>query len=289
MKKIIDANYFQAPELKQYLGSSKEHFVVFCDYACMESYKGNTLKSISKSIEIVSDFPDQVIVLKGTRDLVSLTLSSMDPAQLEDSDQTKGFRDFCFGVRLAMSGNEPLKAQIIEKGIEASARFDTFRDDAAKVAKGIAELRKSFTPEHLRVLREREVYPADLLDRIIREIIEITALLFSKHPDIDQMPQAGRVRDSYIFRFAVSTYILSLRWISDGGPATVSLDKLRNDLVDMNYIAYATYFDGLLSRDRKMNEIYREACLILENAFAVQPGMRVGELQSLSRDTRNDR
>jgi len=271
MKKIIDANYFQTPELKQYLGSSKEHFVVFCDYACMEAYRGNTLKSISKSIEIVSDFPDQVIVLKCTRDLVSLTLSSMDSARLEDSDQTKGFRAFCLGVRLAMSGNEALKAQIIKKGIEASVRFDNFRDNAAKVAKGIAELSKSFTPEHLRVLRKREVYPADLLGRIIREIIEITALLFSKHPDIDQMPEAGRVRDSYLFRFAVSTYILTLRWISDGGPATVSLDKLRNDIVDMNYIAHATYFDGLLSRDRKMNEIYQEACFILENAFAVQP------------------
>ena len=139
MKKIIDANYFQAPELKKYLGSSKEQFVVFCDYACMEAYKGNALKSIFKSIEIVSDFPDQVIVLKGTRDVASLTLSSNDPAQLEDSAQTKEFRDFCFGVRLAMLGNEALKAQIIEKGIEASARFDTFRDDATKVAKGITE------------------------------------------------------------------------------------------------------------------------------------------------------
>jgi hypothetical protein len=271
MKKIIDANYFQDAGLKQYLGSSKEHFVVFCDYACMEAYKGNSLKSISKSIEIVSNFPNQVIVLKGTRDLVSLTLMSVNHAQLEDSGQTKGFRDFCFGVHLALSGNESLKAQIIEKGIEASACFDTFRDDAAKVAKGIAELRKSFTLEHLRVLRERDFYPADLLGRFKREILEITALLFSAHPDIDQMPQAEQVRDSYLFRFAVSTYILALRWISDGGPAMVKLDKLRNDIVDMNYVAYATYFDGLLSRDKKMNEIFQETCFVLENMFVVQP------------------
>jgi hypothetical protein len=164
-----------------------------------------------------------------------------------------------------------LKAQIIEKGIEESTRFDTFKNDAAKVAKGIAELRKSFTPEHLRVLRKRKIYPADLLGRIKREILEITALLFSRHPDIYQMPQAGKVRDSYLFRFAVSTYILALKWISDGGPATVKLDKLRNDIVDMNYVAYATYFDGLLSRDKKMNEIYQETCFVLENMFVLQP------------------
>lgn len=245
----------------------------------METYKGNALKSISKSIEIVSDFPEQVIVLKGTRDLAILTLSSTNPAQLEDLDQTKGFRDFCIGVRSAMSGKEPFKAQTIEKGIMASAHFNTLRDDTAKVARGMAELRKTFTTEHLRVLRERKCYPPDLLNRMMREIIEITALLFSKHPDIDLMPQDGRVRNSYMFRFGVSAYLLTLKWISDGGPATVGLDKLRNDIVDMNYVAYAPYFDGLLSRDRKMNEIYFETCFILENGFAVQPGIRTGEIE----------
>ena len=118
-----------------------------------------------------------------------------------------------------------------------------------------------------------------MIDRTIREIFLITGLLFSKHPDMDQIPQAGQVRGSYISRFAVSTYILTLQWISDGGPATVGLDKLRNDVVDVNYIAYAPYFDGLSSRDRKMNEIYRETCFILENAFAVQPRMGIGEIQ----------
>ena len=256
MKKIIDANYFQDPELEKYLGSSKEHFVVFCDYASMELYKCNALKSIFKSIKILSDFPDQIIVLKSTRDVVSLTLSSKDAAQLEDSAQTKGFKEFCFGVRLAMSGNEGWKAQIIEKGTQASANFVTFRDHAATVARGIIELTKEFRPDHLRVIRKREVYPADLLEKMISDILWITVLLSSKHPDVDQIPQAAQLRDSYFLRFAVSAYTLLIRWISDGGPATVGLDKLRNDLVDMNYIAYATYFDGLLSRDRKMNEIY---------------------------------
>jgi len=39
----------------------------------------------------------------------------------------------------------------------------------------------------------------------------------------------------------------------------------------MNYVAYATYFDGLLSRDKKMNEIYQETCFVLENMFVLQP------------------
>ena len=39
-------------------------------------------------------------------------------------------------------------------------------------------------------------------------------------------------------------------------------------LVDMGYIAYATFFDGLLTKDKKMQEIYEETCFFLENVFS---------------------
>jgi hypothetical protein len=35
----------------------------------------------------------------------------------------------------------------------------------------------------------------------------------------------------------------------------------------MSYVAYATYFDGLLSRDKKMQAIYREARFFIEQVF----------------------
>lgn len=88
MKKVIDANYFQDPALTDYLRSDKRNFVVFPDYACMEAYKGSAIKNISKSIEIVSQFPDQVIVLKGTRDIVKLSLLPDGLNKFEDPIQT---------------------------------------------------------------------------------------------------------------------------------------------------------------------------------------------------------
>jgi len=270
MKKVIDANYFQAPALREYLSSSRKNFVVFNDYACMEAYKGNAVKSIYKSIETVSIFPRQIIVLKGTRDVVQLTLSAKDPLLFVDADQTQDFRDFCLGVRLAVEGDEELKAQIIVKGKTATTHLAAMRDDAFKIVAGILQLAKSFTPEHLRTLRKREILPAALVGKIVKEILLLAALLCLKHPDINQMPNADQIRDTYVFRFAVSVYLLCLRWISDGGPGAVRLEKLRNDMVDMNYVAYATFFDGLLTNDNKMNEIYGETCFVLESVFAMR-------------------
>ena len=36
-----------------------------------------------------------------------------------------------------------------------------------------------------------------------------------------------------------------------GGPKSVKAEKIVNDLVDVNFAAFATYFDGLLSMDEK--------------------------------------
>jgi hypothetical protein len=61
--------------------------------------------------------------------------------------------------------------------------------------------------------------------------------------------------------------ILAHWWISVGGAKKVKPDKLRNDLVDVIFAAYATYFDGILSKDEKANAIYSDALWMLTNVF----------------------
>jgi hypothetical protein len=273
MKKVIDANFFQNPELENYLKSDKGNMVVFTDCACMEAHKGNALENLPKSLEIVSKFPEQVLVLKGTRDVVKLTLTSDGFKNLVDTDQTEAFRIFCFRIPRGILCDVNLVAQILKQEQFASAYFDKLKNDAAIVANGIEELAKSFKKEHLRAIRKREVLAAGVIDKIARDILWLTSLLFQGHPDVQKIPKAEQVRNSYVFRFAVSAYILSLRWISDGGPGTVKLDKLRNDSVDMNYVAYATFFDGILTRDSKMKEIYLETCFLLKNVFEAELGI----------------
>jgi hypothetical protein len=56
-----------------------------------------------------------------------------------------------------------------------------------------------------------------------------------------------------------------MKWLSEGGYDGLPIQKLQNDIIDTAYVAYATYFDGLLSNDNKMNEIY-----LLTKAFLGQ-------------------
>jgi hypothetical protein len=49
-----------------------------------------------------------------------------------------------------------------------------------------------------------------------------------------------------------------------GGQSHLPIEKLQNDIDDMAYVAYATYYDGLLSKDKKMNEMYSRTKAFLD-------------------------
>lgn len=264
---MLILNFLQRSELNDYFLQSKDNFIVFTDFACMEIYKSNALKNLFCKFEIASHYPKQVIVLKGTREIVSITLTSKNlPQDLINDEQTKGFQFFCDNIRSSRNKKlSPLieaellwKQSIAFQELEKLKKYDQFTID------GIRESAKSFNPSLLKSLRTGKKLSDNDFNRIIKDIVTLSALSFEKHPDIHFLPKFEALRDSYIFRYTVSSYLLGLRWLMAGGLDNVSIDKFRNDMVDMSYVTYSTYFDGLLSCDKKANELYRETSQFLQ-------------------------
>ncbi len=269
MKKIIDVSYLERPELREYLHAGKNNFVVFCDYACMESYKGDAIKNIFNSLKIVSDYPTQVLILKGTREVVVQTLEYETNEALIDLDQTHGFNIFCDYVRRAMEENsEVLENQILEHGKNATSQFNKLYSDSTKIAEGFIGYEKSFKSEYLKIIRTGKEFNQEMSIKMIQDILLLTTFLFQNHPDIKELPPVYKVKNSYIFRYALSAYILLLDWLTKGSIKNVPLNKLTSDAIDLHYVAYATYFDGLLSLDNKMKRIYDHTIVVLEHAFS---------------------
>jgi hypothetical protein len=126
MKKVVDANYLQDEKLAQWLSSSANNYVVFTDYAAMEAYKGNTLKSIFKSMEILARFPDQVLVLKNTQIVCGLKPERKGlRRRLVSETETKAFRKFCKNLKKAEEGDRTLQEALLYRGGEAD-RHMTF-------------------------------------------------------------------------------------------------------------------------------------------------------------------
>ncbi|HBG26372.1 MAG: hypothetical protein A2Y10_11435 [Planctomycetes bacterium GWF2_41_51] len=268
MKKVVDINYLQEPELNNYLRQSKDNFIILSDFACMEIYKTNAIKNLYSKFEIVSRYPKQVIVLKATRDAASISLSSTKlPDDLIDPVQTKNFTDFCSVIR--SSGKKRLspflEAQLLLKQSIAFEEINKLIDYDKLIIEGIIERSKSYNPTLLKSLKNRVLLSATDSETIIDDIFTISKEIFIMHPDIRSVPEYKQLSNSYIFRYTVSAYLLALKWLIEGGLQNVSLDRFRNDMVDMSYVTYSTYFDGLLSFDKKANTLYEETTSFLKH------------------------
>lgn len=64
-------------------------------------------------------------------------------------------------------------------------------------------------------------------------------------PKYDELPKY------FLFRYSFCFYIWVLETIAVGGAHGKSADKIRNDMVDVIFATYATYFDILISKYKK--------------------------------------
>ncbi len=134
MRKVIDSSYLQSPALRDYLSASKDNFAVITDYAAMEAYKGDTLKSIYPSMAIVSEFPRQVLILKSTTKIVGLSGRGKGlQRRLIDQHQTSGFPKFCADLSAAKSGNKTLEKSLVRMGKEASEHLEEVMANAERL------------------------------------------------------------------------------------------------------------------------------------------------------------
>ncbi len=132
MQKVVDSNFLQSDGLRDYLSKSSANFVVLTDYAAMEAYKGDTLASIFRSMEILAQYPKQVIVLKGTQIVCGLRGRNAGlQRRLIDERQTREFSAYCKNLLAAQHGNVDLQNSILEHGREATAHMNRMLADVA--------------------------------------------------------------------------------------------------------------------------------------------------------------
>ena len=53
-----------------------------------------------------------------------------------------------------------------------------------------------------------------------------------------------------------------------GGAKNVKSERLRNDVVDMIFAAFGTYFDGIMTSDKKVRLIHDEASYLIKEFFS---------------------
>lgn len=269
---VVDTNYLQCEALRSYLSASTDNYAVLTDHAAMEAYKGDTLNWIYGRMEILAHYPKQVIVLRGTQDVCTLSgRAAASPNSLIDEIQTQEFSGYCHDLLAAKRGDLSLQQQLLEHGRAATAHIDRMLVDRPTLSSGIDLMEKTFSPAELKILHRREEHTPKMRERLIQNVLSLAEHLFKAHPGQTDLPTGPEIRNTFIFRYALCGYVSILKRVADGGAGQSKSGRLRNDVIDVNFAAYATYFDGFLTTDKRAGEIYAEAKLILREVFAMPP------------------
>jgi hypothetical protein len=261
--KVADAHFLRDPLLEVFLKENPDNRIVFTEYNFIESYKGNAVTNMARSIRILSNFPQQVVVLKGARDLVrdqSMRILRRD--ELLDQSQTDEFPRFCKRVLRTAQDDSAYVAQIEEHGRAATGQLERIKGDSGKVAEGIILYSKALDPQFCKSLRKGE-YPDGAASVILRNALEIAGFYFKDHPSVNRIPPYNELFHTFLFRSALMGFLLALKWISAGGIESILPERLTNDIVDMTQAVYATYFDGFLTHEKKWIDLYEEGVVAI--------------------------
>jgi hypothetical protein len=271
VKKIVDSGGLRTPELESYVSKSTRNFVVITEFATLEMFYGDADVNFRRSLAIIRRFPQQVIILKS-----NAKISKMTPRprglqnRLEDEAKTQDFVKFCRLLSRDGVSNDHLRQNIMDYGVFAHEWRDRFTRQTVSIRAAITNLEKQIAPSDLKALRSGQLASPTFTKQAVRNIMGVTALHFRDVVRADPMPDSEQALFTFPFRYAVCTYALSLKWVMEGGHSNAAEPKLRNDYIDMTYAAYATFFDGLITKDTKLQEVYSASCWILARVFGMK-------------------
>ncbi len=257
MKLVIDSNQLRTQALRDFLGKSRSNFAVLPDFVSMEAYKGNSFETICKSMSVLSDFPHQVIVLKGSRTMMRLKgrVSGLQ-RRLIDEGQTAEFVEFIEKLLLTMRGQADYRHAIETHGQSANAHFDQMLGVTSALRDAFPDLNK-YTKEERSLIRSQDPWPKPLADKIFDVVSQLT-MISLRDLEVKIPSTVKEASNTFLFRTTFAIHQLLLLRMAEGQLANFPENKLRNDMVDMAIVAYATFFDGLLSDDKIVNLMFNE-------------------------------
>lgn len=260
---VIDSNMLQSPVLRDFLSFSGEHVAVLPEYVWFEIYKQQSLAGLTAGLSVIGAFPDQLIVLEPWNRIAAI---EVECPELVDRMAVEGIAD---GIRqmvaeLADLGGDESRVsdQLRERWANSAEQADDMLLGADNIVVSLPEIADMFSAHEIRLCRTNARYTTEMFEKILGAA-EGLYEFFSEARGVLTHPEQSRARcDSYLYRQGLVTVIYALWWIRSGSQPLKRLDRVRNDIIDMQFAVYGTYFSGLLTEDQKagwMHQNLREA------------------------------
>ncbi|MER9052501.1 hypothetical protein NKJ73_21950 [Mesorhizobium sp. M0074] len=248
----------QSQELRSHLQASPHNFAVLADYAWIEIYKQRSLEAIKHGLSVVGDFPDQLILLRSNGEIIRLDPTEPD---LHERMQFKGMAGIIFEmvttIRRATVDDAPILEQLRDHWNFADSLLPELIEGAVDIAVSLPEMEaQMFTKAEIRIIRTNNQYSTAMMETIYGAAMQVWENLAHAYCLPWQNLGDIRIARTYLFRYALGLVIHLLWWIRRGSQPVKRMDRMRNDMVDLSFCVYASYFDGFMTADEKARWIH---------------------------------
>lgn len=266
IRMVVDTNYLQSDELRNYFSGSARKKVVITPFVELEMLKGDAPVNVLGSTETLAEHSRQVVLTKDPISVVQLIGRRKGmKKRLTGGRRTSVFRKWSLHIReRAKRGDERALRSIARRATAARAQLADMVTAAQTFQQNIDDARQRYTKEELDVFRQEKLTPA-LVEKIRAHVMDMTQQFYERHPNEPEWPPKDDLFHTFVFRFALCARLHALSVIASG--VAKKPENLPNDYIDVSVAAYATCFDGLLSKDELTQDIYRRARRLLDEEF----------------------
>jgi len=260
---VIDQNYLRDSHLEEFLASNSDLVVVLPDVALMEMCKSSSWKTtMNRSLKVLSGNLHKVYLSIGIGEAFRYEISKRRSIEgrLFDKELTASFRDLLNEVARGEDGEqvEAIAKRIVQVQEELRTNELNADQNKTKLNDLIGLLESEIKPESLKDLRANRISHQDKLNTIKKYAPSVFENYFRQVGFPSNKVKSFLRQKPMILRYVYSRLWLCLYWIEKGGFKAVRPEKITNDNLDHEYILTATFFDGILSMERRVNEAYRD-------------------------------
>lgn len=250
---VVDSNMLQSDELRHHLCSDADNLAVLPDFAWYEIYKQEALDGVRYGLSVVGDHPDQTVLLRPGAHIARLDPKvAQDVGRLIWDGPSGDIRDFVSLIRSEAPLDADAQAQQHALWGWARALKPSLIDGAVDFVESFPEMQEQmFDRGEIRIIRTDGKYTEQMIVTIFDAAIQICETLAREYELSREGLSEDEISRTYLFRFGLGLIISLLWWIREGSQSVVRIDRASNDFIDLSFAVYATYFDGLLSKDKK--------------------------------------
>ncbi|MCP2156387.1 UNVERIFIED_ORG: hypothetical protein J2S29_002773 [Rhizobium sp. SLBN-170] len=269
---VIDSNMLQAENLRYFLDTSSANFAVLPDFAWFEIYKQRSVEAIASAVSVIGDFPEQVIVLKSGREIAEIdSRTPMMLSLMQYGDAAGSIREMV-DILNGPGRNEPAILDQLDRLWDGAGNsLPGMLEGAQDIMTSLAEMSEQmFKPQDLRIIRQNSQFIPEMFSSIFGAANQISEALSDGGQYRSAPSGFGEHKtQTYLYRYSLALVIYLLWWIRNGNQAQKRHDRTRNDLIDLSFAVYGTYYEGLMTSDKKAGWMYENLRLALR---AVETG-----------------